>query len=658
MRVRHPLILLLLVVAACGSSDADGSGDLDNDGISDADEGRADAVDTDHDGIPDYRDLDSDGDGIADSVEAGDQDLSTPPRDTDGDGIPDFRDTDADGDGILDSDELGPTFEVVDTDHDGTPDYLDLDSDGDNISDHDEGTGLGLAGTRAGLPDTDQDGTPDFRDLDSDNDGVPDACEAGDGDIKTSPRDTDGDHVPDFRDLDSDNDGIGDGDEDANRNCAIDPGESSPLSADTDGDSVPDLVEKVAGTDPNNAASVIPKTDFYFVLPYQQNRGTGDLDFATNVKQADVFFSMDNTGSMEGETANIQANLVSSIIPGISAVIPNSAFGLGRFRDFPIDPHGLTGDRPYELRQPITATTATIGTAITALPAPSGGLDIPEAGFEALYQWGTGAGIPTFGLPPFQSNAPNGIGGAGFRRDSLPIVVHVTDSTSHVPADYTEFTTAAHGRDQVVNAYKAIGARIVGINSLENAGTQYSPRAQLEDLAIATKAHIPPNAAGECPTGVAGATYPTVQVAGVPRCPVVFDVQTDGTGLSNLIVDAIKQLAALGELDVSTRPIGKTAGEQGEVIPPGTTTANFLKSIHPLPPPPAGSTIDGDIFRKVKPGSKVTFRLDAYNDFVPETTKDQLFTIDIQVLGDGVTLLDTRRVFIVVPKKLEGSVVR
>ena len=658
MRVRHPLILLLVVVAACGSSDADASSDLDGDGISDAEEGRADGVDTDHDGIPDYRDLDSDGDGIPDSVEAGDHDLSTPAVDTDGDGIPDFRDTDADGDGILDSDELGPSFEIVDTDHDGVPDFLDRDSVGDTISDHDENTNGGLGGASGGSRDTDGDGIPDFRDLDSDNDGIPDACEAGDGDPGTSPRDTDGDHVPDFRDLDSDNDGIGDGDEDANHNCHVDPGESSPTSADTDADGVPDLIEKVAGSDPTNAASTIPKTDFYFVLPYLQNRGTGDIDFATSVRQADVFFSMDNTGSMEGETANIKTNLVSSIIPQISAVIPSAAFGLGRFRDFPIDPHGLTGDRPYELRQPITTTVATVGAAILALPDPGGGLDIPEAGYEALYQWGTGAGIPTFGMPAFQSNAPNGIGGAGFRRDSLPIVVHVTDSTAHLPADYTEFTTAAHGRDQVVDAYKAIGARIVGINSLENAGTKYSPRTQLEDLAIATKAHIPPNAAGECPTGVAGATHPPVDVGGLPRCPVVFDVQTDGTGLSNLVVDAIKQLAALGELDVSTRPIGKTGGEQGEVIPPGTTTANFLKSIHPVPPPPAGSTIDGDIFRKVKPGSKVTFRLDAYNDFVPETTKDQLFTIDIQVLGDGVTLLDTRRVFIVVPKKLEGSVVR
>ena len=52
------------------------------------------------------------------------------------------------------------------------------------------------------------------------------------------------------------------------------------------------------------------------------------------------------------------------------------------------------------------------------------------------------------------------------------------------------------------------------------------------------------------------------------------------------------------------------------------------------------------------PGSKVTFHLTAYNDFVPATNNDQLFTIDIQILGDAVTLLDTRKVYVIVPKEI------
>lgn len=644
MHWSRPLLVVLLLTA-CGSSDSkkstSQSGDLDEDSISDELEGKADERDTDGDGLPDYRDLDSDYDGILDSVEAGGVDASAP-RDTDGDGKPDYVDTDSDGDGISDADELGVTFEVVDTDSDGTPDYLDTDSDGDKIVDASEGT-----------LDSDADGVWNFRSLDSDHDGLEDACEAGDADETTPPRDTDADGVPDYADPDSDNDGVRDGDEDANHDCKVDPGEGSPTDADSDADGFTDLVEKIAGSDPSDAASKIPSTDFYFVLPYKKNRGTGDLDFATSVRQADIFFSIDNTGSMEGETDNLKTNLVSSIVPGIGAVIENAAFGLGRFRDFPVDPYGTASDRPYELRQAITNDTATIATAIEALPAPGGGLDTPESGFEGLYQWATGVGIPAFGLDAFQSNAPDGIGGAGFRRDSLPIIVHVTDSISHVPADYAGFGTSTHGRDEVAAAYKAIGARVVGINSLENAGTAFEPRAQLEDIAVETRAHIAPDANGDCPTGIGGSAHPAVQVNGVARCPAVFDVQTDGTGLSSLVVDAIRELAQTGEIDVSTRSIGKLEGERGEVLPAGTTTANFIKSITPVPPPPAGATIDGDVFRHVQPGSKVTFRLDAYNDFVPEISTEQLFLIDVQVLGDAVTLLDTRHVYVVVPKIIE-----
>src|SRR5690606_10477383 len=52
------------------------------------------------DGIPDYLDGDSDGDGLLDELEAGAS--CDEPRDTDGDGTPDFQDTDSDNDGVDD----------------------------------------------------------------------------------------------------------------------------------------------------------------------------------------------------------------------------------------------------------------------------------------------------------------------------------------------------------------------------------------------------------------------------------------------------------------------------------------------------------------------------------------------------------------------------
>lgn len=70
--------------------------DHDHDGILDEVELNGN-IDTDNDGIPDYKDEDSDGDNIPD-IEEG-------LIDTDKDGIPDYRDADSDGDGLTDLDE-------------------------------------------------------------------------------------------------------------------------------------------------------------------------------------------------------------------------------------------------------------------------------------------------------------------------------------------------------------------------------------------------------------------------------------------------------------------------------------------------------------------------------------------------------------------------
>jgi len=134
--------------------------------------------DPDKDGIASFQDshgiaLDSDGDGVPDTVEAAEQ---TDPNDaasfldSDGDGVPNFVDSDDDNDNISDADEG-----EADTDNDGLLNYLDTDSDGDGSLDIDEG-----------LNDRDGDFMPNFVDSsdapstlgpDSDNDGLSDAVD-------------------------------------------------------------------------------------------------------------------------------------------------------------------------------------------------------------------------------------------------------------------------------------------------------------------------------------------------------------------------------------------------------------------------------------------------------------------------------------------------
>ncbi|AKF83077.1 cell envelope biogenesis protein OmpA [Myxococcus fulvus 124B02] len=177
--------------------------------------------------------LDSDGDGLTDSDEiARGTDPNNP--DTDGDGISDGvevnvggtdpLDDDSDDDGVLDGNE--------DKDHDGIvdPDETDpnkADTDGDGLQD---GTELGITEPQG----TDTDATV----------FIPDA----DPTTTTDPlnRDTDGGSVFD-------------GNEDANHNGRVDPGETDPNVAaddlDSDLDGVPDAREIELGMDPHDADS-------------------------------------------------------------------------------------------------------------------------------------------------------------------------------------------------------------------------------------------------------------------------------------------------------------------------------------------------------------------------------------------------------------------
>ena len=344
--------------------------DEDGDNISDLWEGRPESVDTDGDGTPDYLDSDSDADGIPDEIEGGQLASGPEPVDSDGDGTPDYRDLDSDGNGlddltegfgdtdgdrvhdaadfdndadsVRDEEEIGDPAAPTDFDGDAIPDHLDRDSDNDTISDLHEG-----------VADTDADMVPDRHDLDSDGDGWSDLDEAGDAVLETAPADSDADLIYDFRDPDSDNDGISDAAE-------LGSGTRRDL-ADTDGDGVSDLVE-IAGCPPGDASCVAdaidptssPRTrgDFVFFEPYMMppDPPRDTLDFATDIRVADVYFLMDTTGSMGGAITSLRTGLStpgSGLIDRVRAVIPDVWFGVGGYDDYQVDPYGYatSGDR-------------------------------------------------------------------------------------------------------------------------------------------------------------------------------------------------------------------------------------------------------------------------------------------------------------------------
>ncbi|MDF5690458.1 gliding motility-associated C-terminal domain-containing protein [Aquirufa aurantiipilula] len=291
--------------------------DADNDEISDAIEG---TKDEDGEGFPNYRDLDSDGDWL------GDQDERN--VDNDLDGVPNYLDLDSDQDGIPDAwegknkcascsqrkddlddgwDDRGQYVKVIDTDSDGSSDFLDLDSDNDCIPDSKE---WGADG--------DGDGIANFRDLDSDNDGMLDSQEAGDC---QQPRDSDGDGLHDFEDYDSDNDLIPDAIEvGSNPNNPLDTdldGKPDYLDLDADDDGIPDSVEAGSNPDQPIDSDVDGKADYQDVdsdndsIPDLVESGIPSaepIDSDLDGKPDYVDLDSDNDGMLDALEAGLNPN--------------------------------------------------------------------------------------------------------------------------------------------------------------------------------------------------------------------------------------------------------------------------------------------------------------------------------------------------------------
>ncbi len=165
------------------SLDADGDGRVDSgsvfgsNGLVDAVETAADSgilvfqlVDTDSDGSPDYVDIDSDNDGLNDTVESGGSDADgngvvDALVDTDSDGIDDNVDASITGGADADADGIDDAFDsdfvlTADADNDGIVDASDIDANGDGIVDDSNAIANGT------LLDDDNDGVPDFQDTD------------------------------------------------------------------------------------------------------------------------------------------------------------------------------------------------------------------------------------------------------------------------------------------------------------------------------------------------------------------------------------------------------------------------------------------------------------------------------------------------------------
>jgi hypothetical protein len=233
----------------------------------------------------------------------------------------------------------------------------------------------------------------------------------------------------------------------------------------------------------------------------------------------------------------------------------------------------------------------------------------------------------------------------GFRDEAFPIVIHITDAPFHDPeADYWPSPyniTDAHTRTEAITALTGLQVRVVGVASGTDA------RADLEEVALATGAYIDPTG-GVCHTGVGGSTRSPVTYMGSSVCPLVYDVRSDGSGLSSTIVDAVTSLVTYVEFSVvNIRVRDDPHGFFQYAIPRSATPPSGA-------PMPTVADLDGDYiyesFIGVQPGTLLEFTIVLYNDAVASTSVDQAFTITLEVVGDGLTVLDEKEVVIVVPR--------
>jgi hypothetical protein len=652
--------------------------DADGDTISDRDEG-ARGRDTDGDGTPDYLDTDSDQDGITDGFEAGDENLATGPVDTDGDGDPDFVDDDSDDDGLPDATEVTGGF---DTDGDLIPDYLDVDSDNDDLPDVDEARrGLDpkdhdsdddtIGDGHEGLIDADDDGVDNALDEDSDGDGYLDSDEAGDSIVDTPPVDNDFDGVPDFLDLDSDGDGLPDDQEGA---CGL-------LAADGDDDGYSDLVEVLTGADPCDEDDTVLEhgVEFFFVLPYDGPVQTATLRFVPRVKKADVFFEVDTTSSMSGVISGLKAGL-GSIITSARARVTDSAFGVAAFEDFPQTPFGNVGDEPFHVFSGVTLDPVVAQAAANALALGAGG-DLPESGYEALFQASDGSGVTGAGgnFGPF--TVTGRIGGAQFRPGALPLIVHATDAESHDnvagsgnPAYPSSFN--AHDRDDAFDALDRVGARVITIQN----GASPAAAAHLREISQLTRAVVPPcsfkTSATEwrCGTDMCclpGALAPTLGAGNVPECVLHYQIQGNGTGLADVTTDGIDAIIKYTKFDVFAA--GRDDGDATT-----TDTSAFLSRVEantpdetfkpPLEPElscnpvPTPAAFDGASYENGfsgfavgsssadREGARLFFTVRAQNTTVRETADPQVFQAYVDVVDEQTgVVLDSQDVVVIVP---------
>lgn len=319
---------------------------------------------------------------------------------------------------------------------------------------------------------------------------------------------------------------------------------------------------------------------------------TAAFSIPATLQIVDVMFLIDATGSMRDEIENVHQGLNGRVVPGVIDAIPDAAFGLAFFGEFPVAPHArpTSAVRPYELRAPITTDVDRLAAAFEGIPTWSN-LDDPEADVEGLFQVATGAGLPpyvdaSFGCPM------GGSGGVCFRADAFRVVLLVTDAPMHngppgVPpiSNYAFTGPAPHQYAETVTALRNLGVTVIGLGATDPG--RPSPIPHLTALVNDVDTH---------------------------HMPLVFDIGNAGDRIGQDIVMALETLADAVPLDVSA--------EIDDVPGDGIDARTLVTAVRAVSASPMSGIagISGSTFAGVIPGTVLTFEIDVDGSVLPPST--------------------------------------
>lgn len=346
-----------------------------------------------------------------------------------------------------------------------------------------------------------------------------------------------------------------------------------------------------------------------------------ELEVPAALRVVDVMFLVDSTASMQDEIDSVRARLRDVVVPGVRAIIPDAAFGVALFGEFPVPPHARRGDDvgPFLLRSPITTEVVRIETALDETPV-WGNLDDPEAAIEGLYQIATGEGLSPF-ITPSVGCPGGGVGGACFRTEAFRIAMLVTDAPMHNgpggASPYTVVVPRPHTYEQALEAVDAADLFVIGLGASDRG--RPSPLPHLDAL---------------------GRDTGSVDASGAP---LVFDIGTRGDRIGEDIVNAVRRLASDVPLDVDA-VVEDRPGDAVDAL-------DVIRGIRALSAEPPGGveSIAGSRFVGVRPGTILTYELEIDASGLPISTERREFPARVIFRASGRSRIEVRDIVVVVP---------